>query len=213
MKIFFDVDGVLIKGWQSPPGQGLRWHATMEEDLGVSPEAFSERFFRASAAAPEPPMQRCANGESDLKDELAQVLPAIGYQGAVDAFVDYWLRKDSNVNQPLLDLIGQLRENPALELYIASAQEHHRAAYLWHTLGFEAYFRKMLYSAQLGQLKDTPAFFAAINDALGIGPNESPLFFDDRPAIVALAREAGWDACPFKSVEDVLHHPRLQGLF
>ncbi len=39
-----------------------------------------------------------------------------------------------------------------------------------------------------------------------------PLFFDDRPDIVMLARDARWDASVFDKVEDVLRHPRLEDL-
>jgi putative hydrolase of the HAD superfamily len=99
-----------------------------------------------------------------------------------------------------------------VDLYLATGQEHHRAAYLWNELGWRAHFKDILYSAKLGHLKDTPEFFAAINRALALAPGDRPLFFDDREDIVMLARDAGWDAHVFDTIEDVVSHARLRDL-
>jgi putative hydrolase of the HAD superfamily len=80
---------------------------------------------------------------------------------------------------------------------------------LWDEIGFKALFKGIFYSARLGHLKDALGFYLAINEALGIGPDERPLFFDDREDSVALARQAGWDACLFDTAADLLGHPRL----
>ncbi len=212
MKVFFDVDGVLIEGWHSRPERRKPWDATIEQDLGISRQAFQEKFFGQPGGSPGCPMYACVKGDRDLKDALAEVLPSTGYNGSVEAFVDYWLEKDSNINQDVLDVVGQLGQHSHVELYIATGQEHYRAAYLWNDLEFRKYFREMFYSANLGHLKNTPQFFEHINVALDIGPAERPLFFDDQPSVVSLARETGWDAYVFETVEDVLLHPRLQNL-
>ena len=212
MKVFFDVDGVLIDGWQSRPERRKPWDATIEQDLGISKQAFQEKFFGQPGGFPGCPMDACVKGDRDLKDALAEILPSAGYQGSVEAFVDYWLKKDSNINQDVMNVVGQLGQNEHIELYIATGQEHYRAAYLWNDLGFRNYFREIFYSAKLGHLKNTPQFSERINIALDIGPGERPLFFDDQPSVVNLARKVGWDAYMFETVEDVLLHPRLQDL-
>jgi putative hydrolase of the HAD superfamily len=40
LKVFFDVDGVLIDGWHANSALSKRWDLTLEADLGVDREAF-----------------------------------------------------------------------------------------------------------------------------------------------------------------------------
>jgi putative hydrolase of the HAD superfamily len=208
VKIFFDVDGVLIDGWHAKPEFRRPWDATIEQDLGIDREAFRERFF-GPLGANRAVIHACIRGERDLKEALAVTLPAVGYTGPVDAFLRYWFEKDSQINATMMDTVKRLSRNPDVELYLATGQEHYRAAYLWDELGFNAHFKDIFYSARLGHLKDALGFYLAINEALGIGQDERPLFFDDREDCVALAREAGWDACLFDTAADLLSHPRL----
>jgi putative hydrolase of the HAD superfamily len=212
VKIFFDVDGVLIDGWHSKPERRRPWDAAIEQDLGIDREALRQRLFAPSADGEDAPILACACGRRDLKEVLAEILPAVGYRGSVDAFVGYWFAKDTNVNRDLFAVVERLAQRAEVDLYLATGQEHHRAAFLWNELGWCAQFKDIFYSARLGHLKDTPEFFAAINRALAIAPGDPPLFFDDREDIVMLARAAGWDASVFDTVEDVIGHPRLKDL-
>jgi putative hydrolase of the HAD superfamily len=154
----------------------------------------------------------CVRGERDLKEALAAVLPAVGYPGPVEAFMRYWFEKDSQVNCEAMHAVKRLARHHHVELYLATGQEHYRAAYLWDELGFKQHFKDIFYSARLGHLKDGPEFFLAINRELGIASAERPLFFDDREDVVEFAREAGWDASQFDTAGDLLHHPRVIGL-
>jgi putative hydrolase of the HAD superfamily len=212
LKIFFDVDGVLIDGWHSKPQYRKPWDATIEEDLGIHREAFRTRFFESAGGTFESPMHACVRGACDLKAALAPILPSVGYYGSVDVFISYWFEKDSNLNRDVFDIVRQLARHPHVDLYLATAQEHYRAAYLWTDLGFSAYFKDIFYSARIGCLKGTPDFFNEINRMLDILPDERPLFFDDQEDVVAAARASGWDACVFDSVADLRQHPRLRGL-
>ena len=212
MKIFFDVDGVLIDGWHSDPARRKPWDVTIEQDLGIDRSAFRQKFFHSPSGAFNSVMHACVAGKRDLKEALAEVLPAVGYAGAVDAFIAYWFEKDSNVNQDVLKIVKHLGQNEDLELYIATGQEHYRAAYLWTQLGFRKHFKEIFYSARLGHLKDTPAFFRTVNQRLEIGARDRPLFFDDQDVVVQLARAAGWDACKFNSVRDLQGHPTIRRL-
>jgi putative hydrolase of the HAD superfamily len=81
LKIFFDVDGVLIDGWHGKPERRKRWDATIERDLGVDSKAFQERFFDSPTAGSPSLMHACLSGACDLKEALARVLPSIGYAG------------------------------------------------------------------------------------------------------------------------------------
>jgi putative hydrolase of the HAD superfamily len=211
VKIFFDVDGVLIDGWHSKPELRRPWDATIEQDLGVDREAFREKFF-GTESPNRAVIHACVRGERDLKEALAATLPAVGYAGSVDAFMRYWFEKDSNVNRDVMEAVKRLARHAHVELYLATGQEHHRAAYLWDELGLKEHFKDIFYSARLGHLKSAPEFYLEVNRALGIGPAEQPLFFDDREDVAALARAAGWDACVFETASDLLNHPRLAGL-
>ena len=212
MKIFFDVDGVLIDGWHGRPERRKRWDISLQEDLGVDPVALQQVFFCTPTGQFPSLMHACVAGERDLREALAGALPLLGYKGTVEAFVAYWFAKDSNVNRELLELVKRLSRHPEAELYIVTGQEHYRADHLWNALGFREHFRDILYSARVGQLKGTASFFAAINTMLAISPADRPLFFDDQEDVVNLARRAGWDACVFEDVTTVLTHPRLQDL-
>ena len=213
MKIFFDVDGVLIAGWHAKPERRRRWDATLKADLGVDPDALQEKFFATPTGEFASLMHACVAGRLDLKEALAGVLPSLGYSGPVDAFVAYWLEKDSNLNLEILEIVKRLARSPGVELYVVTGQEHYRAAYLWNALGFRDHFRDILYSAKLGHPKGSAAFFTRINTMLEISADDAPLFFDDHEQVVALAREAGWDACVFEDVRTILTHPRLQSFF
>jgi len=209
MKIFFDVDGVLIDGWHADPARRKPWDATIEEDLGVDREAFGRLFFAKSAERPVSPMMECVSGRRDLKDALAEVLPETGYTGTVDDFVAYWFEKDSNLDADVFDIVARLAESDDTQLYVATGQEHYRARHLWDDLGFSRHFSGMFYSAKIGCLKHEPRFFEAINAELGIGPEEKPLFFDDTPRIVEQANAVGWDAVHFTGAHVIRDHPRL----
>jgi putative hydrolase of the HAD superfamily len=209
MKVFFDVDGVLIDGWHANPSRRIPWDATIEQDLGIDREGFQRLFFGVGPARSTSPMFECVIGRCDLKHALTEVLPQVGYHGDVETFVRYWFEKDSKINKEVFRLVRRLRLLGA-QTYVATGQEHHRAAYLWNDLGFSGAFDGMFYSAKIGLAKKDPGFFEAINRSLDIAPEERPLFFDDQPEIVECARSKGWDATIFTSTIDVDRHPRLR---
>lgn len=212
MKIFFDVDGVLIDGWHNDPARRRPWDATIEQDLGIRREALQDRLFDRQQDASGSLMQACVSGRSDLKEVLAELLPTVGYAGSVDAFLHYWFTKDSIVNSDVFAIVKHLAGLSDVSLYLATGQEHYRADYLWNDLGFREHFEVLFYSARIGHLKSAPEFYAMVGIALDIGPHERPLFFDDSRSAVTAARNAGWDACLFDTVDDMRNHPRLRGL-
>ena len=209
LKIFFDIDGVIIDGWHAKPERRKPWDATIEQDLGISREALQRALFTPPRQGADSLMGACLRGEGDMKDLLAEILPALGYRGSIDGFVEYWFVKDSNLNQAVLAIVKRLGQLDDVELYIATAQEHHRAAYLWNDLGLKELFDDIFYSARLGVLKDRTGFFDKINAQLDISPSERPLFFDDTETVVTVACTAGWDAHIFDTVEDLSRNSRL----
>jgi putative hydrolase of the HAD superfamily len=213
MKIFFDVDGVLVDGWHANSMLRKPWDATLEADFGIDRKAFQELFFGTAASRSTSPMFACVTGRRDLRDALADVLPKLGYHGRIDDFVRYWFEKDSNVNGDVFRLVADIREGIEAKMYVATGQEHHRASYLWNELGFSKHFDGMFYSAKIGHPKKDVRFFEAINRSLEIGAEQRPLFFDDQLEIVELAKSVGWDGTAFTSINDVREHPRLRHLW
>jgi len=210
LRLFFDVDGVLIDGWHARPERRRRWDTTLQRDLGIDPEAFRARLFLPVAAGEPAPIERCSLGQADLAELLAGILPDLGYRGSAESLLDYWFAKDAVVNPAVLDAVERLRRHAGPRLYIATNQEHHRADYLWRVLAFSRHFDALFHSAALGVSKRDPAFFQAVDRALG-GPGDS-LLFDDTPEVCAAARAAGWDACLFDAPADLVGHPRVAAL-
>ena len=204
-KLFLDVDGVLIDGYHANPERRCPWYASLQADLGVDPDALEREFF-------QPWIGRIVTGEVDMKDALAQVLPTLGYDGSIDAFIQYWLENDSKLNPAMWGAVQTLSDRDDLAMYVATAQEHRRARYLWDEVGFRRYFDDIFFSAEIGYAKESPAFFEAINARLGISDGESPLFFDDNSDVVAAAQEAGWSAHQFETPDDFLTHPTIRDL-
>ncbi|MGR6468795.1 HAD family hydrolase [Rhizobium sp. PAMB 3182] len=211
MKIFFDVDGVLIDGWHVRPELRRPWDATIEEDLGVDRLALQRQLFAGEGGAA--PMTDCITGRRDLADVLAEVLPRTGYRGSVGDFMRYWFEKDSNQNAAVFSLVKRLRALGGRQLFLATGQEHHRARYLWDDLKFSEHFDDLFYSAEIGFGKNDPRFFEAINDRLSIAMGERPLFFDDQRDICDIAIACGWDATEVTSADDIRNHPRLASLW
>lgn len=212
MKVFFDVDGVLIDGWHANPTLRRPWDATIEQDIGVNREALRRGLFMPGDRETGSLMKACASGEADLKDVLADLLPTLGHGGSVAAFLDYWFRKDSIFNPDVLSIVKRLKQCDGVELYLATNQEHHRARYLWDDLGLKDLFLDIFYSARLGIQKDKIDFFTKINTLLDIGTVEPPLFFDDTEKNVITACEAGWDGHVFDTAGALSRNPRLLGI-
>ncbi|APO74683.1 HAD superfamily hydrolase protein [Rhizobium etli 8C-3] len=214
MRIFFDVDGVLVDGWHSDPSLRKPWDATIEADLGVDRAAFGDLFFGVAGGRSSSLMADCITGKRNLAEALAEILPEVGYHGDAKDFMRYWFDKDSNINTEVFDLVETIRSSGSgVELYVATGQEHCRARFLWNELGFSKLFDQMFYSAEIRYPKKDIRFFETINTRLHIGTGERPIFFDDQPEIVAVARQAGWDANQFASASDIRQHPRLRHLW
>lgn len=198
--VFFDVDGVLVHGYHARPDLQQRWDENLLADLGVDPERFRNEFIYDIF------IKKVITGQTSLVAALDRILPSLGYTGSPMVFVHYWLSHDSQLNQPLLDMIARLRQRSDLKLYVATNQDHMRALWLWQTLGMSALFEDIFYSARIGIRKPERGYFDFI--MARIGPQvEPPLFFDDTPGVVAGARSYGWEAVQFDTMDDFTNHP------
>lgn len=191
MKVFFDVDGVLIQGWHASEATRVPWDATLEADLGVNRAAFQRFLFDVCSEQSDSLMHQCITGQRDLQHVLAEGLPALGSRGAAPELLHYWFTQGSNVDREVLELVRTMRQRAHLQVFFATGQEHHRARYLWDELGFCRDCDGIFYSARLGYSKKDPRFFEAVNRALAITPEERPVFFDDQEEVIDL-RGASW---------------------
>lgn len=198
--VFFDIDGVLINGIHARPELTRRWDTDLMADMGVDPERFTKEFIFDIF------VKRVTIGEISVMDALERRLPSLGYKGSPVVFHHYWLTRDSEVNQPLLDGIRRLKAQNDVQLYIATNQEHLRASWLWSQVGLGELFDDMFYSARVGVRKPERAFFDFAMSKIG-PQSEPPLFFDDTPKVIEGARAAGWEAVQFDTTEDFSSFP------
>ena len=197
--VIFDVDGVLIHGMHANPAYVRRWDGELLADLGVDPQRFVSEFIHDIF------LKRVVTGQISIIEALERRLPGLGFKGSPMAFLHYWLERDSKLNQPLLEIIRQLKATGGVRLFIATNQEHMRAHWLWSHLRLCDLFEDIFYSARIGVRKPDPKFFRFVDRKLG--PQEQPpLFFDDTPAVIAGAQAAGWEAVLFNTLLDCTDH-------
>jgi putative hydrolase of the HAD superfamily len=178
--LMVDVDGVLLV---HPDPKG--WSVNVEQDLGVSREALQTEFFQQH-------WYDISHGRADLLSRLVPTLDRIANGVSADTFIKYWFEQDAHVDEDLLGQLSELRGR-GLRLHLATVQEHHRAKFIWHELGFEHHFDAIHYAADLGYAKPDLGFFTAIEERTGLQPHEL-FFIDDAPRNVQAAKERGWSA-------------------
>ena len=178
MKILMvDVDGVLIP---SPPGG---WSRDLQADLGLPQHVLETEFFDIHWA-------EISVGRASLPARLGPVLERCAPHLTARGLMDYWFRRDAEVDSTFLGQLEPLRAS-GVALHLATNQEHERAAFLWKTLGLQDHFTAMHYSADVGWAKPDPGFFTTVVARTGYAPADLTLV-DDRPENVAAARQAGW---------------------
>lgn len=187
--IMVDVDGVLIV---HPDAGG--WSANLERDIGIAPATLQAQFF-------DQHWDDVVNGRATLRDRLAPVLRAIAPQVTCDALIDYWFRNDAHLDDALLTELASLRAS-GIEVHLATVQEHERAQYLWHDLGFSRGFDGLHYAADLGCSKPDPLFYRGIEARTGLRPQDL-FFIDDRLANVESAVGCGWAAALWTGQQSV----------
>ena len=180
--LMVDVDGVLVDG---RPEDGRHWLTSVEEDLGLTSDALHEQFFA-------PYWEDVVLGRAGLMEHLTTALQKIAPHLSPSQFASYWFERDSRLVTPLLAELSLLR-SAGIRVYLATNQEHLRAAYLMEKLGLAEHVDGIFYSARLGAKKPDVKFFARVQAAVGLCGEEMLLVDDSRPNVEA-ARKAGWQA-------------------
>jgi putative hydrolase of the HAD superfamily len=180
--LMVDVDGVLVNG---RPKDGRHLFSNLEADLGVPLEKLQAEFFK-------PHWEAIVTGRAGLMERLEPVLARIAPSLPPQRFIDYWFENDSRIDEEVRDALRHYRA-AGCNVFLATNQEHLRAAYLMETLGLAADVDGIFCSAALGERKPGAAFFRLATTGAGANPADIA-FVDDALANVEAAREAGWAA-------------------
>lgn len=184
----FDYDGVCFTGTQ--------FSAEMKKDFGTEFEMM-QPFFKG-------PFKECTIGKADLKDILPTVIADWKWPGTADELLAYWF-KDDVIEAPVLACIEKLRAD-GVHCFMATNQERHRAASLREKFGHEKIFDEILCSAEIGHIKNDPAFWDTVWQHIAtLADNDKSrvIFFDDDEANVLTARAFGFDAVHYKGTGDL----------
>lgn len=181
-----DVDGVLVHG---RPLDGRHWSASLEADLGLSPEDLQRAFFT-------PHWNDVITGRQGLVDLLKPVINKIAPHLSHYDVIDYWFANDARLDRALIADLDRQREK-GVRVYLATNQEHLRASYLVGQIGLGQHCDGIYYSAAVGFQKPDRQFFERVAASSGIRASEL-LLVDDLAENVIAARDAGWHAVQWK---------------
>lgn len=203
MKVLMvDMDGVLVNG---RPADGLPYFTDIERDLGLSLKRLQTEFFAVH-------WPQIIIGEKPIEPTLTAVLEKIAPQVETETLLRYWFENDSRLDQDLLADLAALRKS-GLPIYLATNQEHRRAAWLMNEHGLADHFDGIFYSAKFGCKKPSPDFFRLATEGAGVAPADIA-FIDDSSENIEAARRFGWQAAQWKPgmvLEDALQIARRAG--
>lgn len=180
--LMVDVDGVLVHG---RPTDGLPLFTYLERDLGLQLDVLRKEFF-------QPYWPDIVTGKEPIEARLTAVLAEIAPHLETETLLHYWFENDSRLDLSLLQDLGELRES-GVTLYLATNQEHRRAAWLMQEHGLARHFDGIFYSAKLGHKKPDQDFFRLVTEAICASPAEIA-FIDDVIENIEGARQFGWKA-------------------
>lgn len=184
--LMVDVDGVLVNG---RPTDGLPYFTDMERDLGLPIELLQKEFFAVH-------WPQIIIGEEAIEPALTSALTRIAPQLETETLLRYWFENDCRLDQRLLADLAMLRKS-GLPIYLATNQEHRRAAWLMEANGLSSHFEDIFYSAKFGFKKPSADFFRIATERADFAPSEIA-FIDDSAENVAAARRFGWQAAQWK---------------
>lgn len=183
--ILIDLDGVII------PRQ----------------EYFSETFSREHSVPIDKIMpffkneyRLAAVGKIDVKDALPPYLKLWNWTKSVDAFIDYWLSCEQNIDTELLSVVREIRKRN-IRVSIVSDNESHRAKHVWSTLDLKQEFDRALFSCDIGHTKDEPAFFSKVLSELKTAP-ENNYYWDDDSKNIGVAATLGIQGSVYHSIAE-----------
>lgn len=187
--IFFDADGVILKG-------GVQFTDELNRKFGLKIENM-EPFFKGR-------FLDCAAGRADVKEELAKVITDWGWKGTVDELMHFWLSEGTVFDEENIQLARQISEK-GVHCFVSTGQEKYRGDFIKNKVGYGHPFEDVFYSAELGCSKGDILFFEIIFDRVRhiTQDKSSILMIDDSPRIIEAAKEFGFDTIFYQKPEDL----------
>lgn len=175
--LLLDADGVV-----QTTGPG--WRAAL---AALCPDPAATDDFLADVFAAERP---CLTGAVDFEPALGAVLERWRSTASTAEALAIWELIEPQAQ--LLALVDELRAT-GLRVSLATNQQHRRAGFMAHGLGYVERFDDLFFSCHLGCAKPGATYFETVRDALGVQAAQV-LFVDDHEVNVAAARESGFNA-------------------
>lgn len=183
--IVWEFDGVLNR---NIVGGEFLWHQGLRDAFGVNPDVFSDHIFGRDR-------RKMLTGQDDVLDRLARWADAVGFGGDVEDVLQYWFEHDLVPCPQMSRLMAQV-ELSGIGQAIATNNEPRRARYIEQQAGFGDKVDAFFASGNIGAMKPEPAFYAHVEDALGLEPHEL-LLVDDLEANTDAAEKRGWQGFHF----------------
>ncbi|MCW1908768.1 MAG: HAD-IA family hydrolase [Candidatus Saccharibacteria bacterium] len=187
--ILFDSDGVI-----NLPGEFFS--QIYAKSHGLDPEPFEE-FFKG-------PYAKVNVGQTDLRELLIEYKD-LWQSEDPDAIMKFWFESENIKNEPLLELIQQIRAS-GIKCYFATNQSKYRGEYMKQVM-FPGLFDGSFVSADLGVQKPDLGFYEKVIELLRREvPNLKPeeiMFFDDTQENVDAAKSLGIDAHFYEGIDQI----------
>lgn len=130
-------------------------------------------------------------GRYDLLDLLEDWRADHGVTLPARDVLNWWLARDCVLDAQVIAWASAC----ALPGVIATNNDHHRAGFIWQTLGAHR-FQHIFASGPMGVKKPDPGFYAAIEDWSGLAPHDI-LLVDDAEKNILAAAARGWKVFHF----------------
>ncbi|MBI3420768.1 MAG: HAD family hydrolase [Candidatus Sungbacteria bacterium] len=184
--ILFDADGVVIKPHKY-------FSERFAKEFAVDPEKIAH-FFKEI-------FPRCLLGQTDLKQEIAKLLPEWRWNGTAEELLEYWFSGERETDEDVLQYIDDARSQ-GVKCYLVSDQEQYRAEYILNTMRLAERFDGAFFSYSVGFRKSDKEFFEYVLDRIGdIRPMEI-LYVDDDEKNIMVAESVGICARLYTSFRD-----------
>ena len=182
--IAWDFDGVLNANVRE--GTFL-WMKTFEEDTGLSINSLASYLFNGRC-------QEAMVGRADLHELVGEWAETQGVPHRAREVVDYWFDKDHIPDARTLDIVRRARDAGMTNI-IATNNEVHRAQWI-EDVGFGEHMHTVFAAGRMELAKPDLAYFAHIEDAMGIFGSDVILVDDMKENVIA-ALDHGWHAFHF----------------
>jgi putative hydrolase of the HAD superfamily len=179
--IVWDFDGVLNIA-------GDAWRDAVVE-LGVDPDGLTKALFGTGQRA-------LLTGAEDVLDRLEAWVRETGFPGDPEDILELLFEHDNTPDRDLLRMMAQL-DQAGLTQVIATNSDPRRARYLALEGGWADRVDAFFASGDIGAMKPDTAFFAQIEAAMELQPQDL-LLIDDAERNIDAADTRGWVTWHYK---------------